>query len=144
MHGSGLTHPTPAAGQHHPIPPGQQVHAWEDRPTVRPGTHQIDSNHPEMNLDGKSSRERGALGEALTKQRLTDDGWSLFRNGRQTQIRLPDKVVGGKVVKQWFVPDFIATKDGRLMLVEAKTGRGPTSRRTSSTATTGTAPAGRA
>lgn len=123
LHGSSVNHPPSGAAQH-PLPSGQQVHVWEDRPSVRPGTHPIDSTHPAMNLDGKSSLERGAVGEALTKQRLHDDGWSLFRNGRQTQIRLPDKVVGGKVMKQWFVPDFIASKDGRLMLVESKTGRG--------------------
>ncbi|MEV6070272.1 hypothetical protein AB0L82_27320 [Nocardia sp. NPDC052001] len=63
---------------------------------------------------GLSNPTRGLIGEALTRARLRAQGYDIL--AEQVEIRLPS----GEIFK----PDFLAIKDGKVVMVDSKMGRG--------------------
>jgi hypothetical protein len=92
---------------------GPADHSFETRPSYSDGVRPADGTNPLIDVTGKSSHDRGVLGEALTRADLERQGYTIV--SERTHVNLPG---GGH-----FVPDFIArAPDGRIVAVESKFG----------------------
>ncbi len=97
-----------------PTPAGQPRPSWETFPDTSDAVSRVDAEHPPLDVSDLTPKQRGDLGEALTRADLRAQGYDILDERRQVWIPNSD---------QYFVPDFIArAPDGSIVLVESKFG----------------------
>lgn len=109
----------PGVGDQPILPKGQDLQPWEQRGFAAPvGTQDlktVSGDHPPVHVSTTNANTLGQYGEKLTQAELERNGWQVVFHGRH--VEMP----GGK---GYFVPDFIAIKDGHAIAVESKFGSG--------------------